>query len=30
MDKGKLKKDRKYHGQKEAEKRQPISWTKGS
>jgi hypothetical protein len=30
MDKGKLKKDRKYHGQKEAEKRQTISWPKGN
>jgi hypothetical protein len=26
MDKGKLTKDRQYHGQKEAEKRQSISW----
>jgi hypothetical protein len=26
--KGKLTKDRQYHGQKEAEKRQTISWPK--
>jgi hypothetical protein len=30
MAKGKLTKDRQYHGQKEAEKRQTISWPKGS
>jgi hypothetical protein len=30
MDKWKLTKDRKYHGQKEAEKRQTISWPKGN
>jgi hypothetical protein len=30
MDKWKLTKDRKYHGQKEAEKRQTISWSKGN
>jgi hypothetical protein len=26
--KGKLKKDRQYHGQREAEKRQTITWPK--
>ena len=30
MAKGKLTKDRKYHGQREAEKRQTISWPKGN
>jgi hypothetical protein len=30
MAKGKLTKDRQYHGQKEAEKRHTISWPKGS
>jgi hypothetical protein len=30
MAKGKLKKERNYHGQKEAEKRQTISWPKES
>jgi hypothetical protein len=30
MDKGKLTKDRQYQGQREAEKRQTISWPKGS
>jgi hypothetical protein len=30
MDKGKLTKDRQYHGQKEAEKRQSISWPMGN
>jgi hypothetical protein len=30
MDKGKLTKDKQYHGQKEAEKRQTISWPKGN
>ena len=30
MAKGKLTKDRQYHGQKEAEKRQTISWPKGN
>jgi hypothetical protein len=30
MAKGKLTKDRQYQGQKEAEKRQTISWPKGN
>ena len=30
MDKRKLKKDIQYHGQKEAEKRQTLSWPKGN
>ena len=30
MDKGKLTKDRQYHGEKEAEKRQKIPWPKGN
>ena len=30
MDKGKLTKDRQYHGQRETDKRQPISWPKGN
>jgi hypothetical protein len=30
MSKGKLKKDKQYHGQREADKRETISWTKGS
>jgi hypothetical protein len=30
MAKGKLTKDRQYHGQMEADKRQKISWPKGS
>jgi hypothetical protein len=30
MDKGKLTKDRQYHGQREADKRQTISWPKRS
>jgi phage shock protein PspC (stress-responsive transcriptional regulator) len=30
MAKGKLTKDRQYHGQREADKRQKISWPKGS
>jgi hypothetical protein len=30
MAKGKLTKDRQYHGQREAEKRQTISWPKGN
>ena len=29
MAKGKLTKDRQYHGQSETDKRQPISWPKG-
>jgi hypothetical protein len=29
MAKGKLTKDRQYHGQREADKRQKISWPKG-
>jgi hypothetical protein len=28
LDKGKLTKDRQYHGQREAEKRETITWTK--
>jgi hypothetical protein len=30
MAKGKLSKDRQYHGQKKPEKRQTISWPKGN
>ena len=30
MAKWKLTKDRQYHGQRETDKRQPISWPKGS
>ena len=30
MAKGKLTKDRQYHGQRETDKRQTISWPKGS
>ena len=30
MAKGKLTKDRLYHGQRETDKRQPISWPKGN
>ena len=30
MAKGKLIKDRQYHGQRETDKRQTISWTKGN
>ena len=30
MAKGKLTKDRQYHGQCETDKRQPISWPKGN
>ena len=30
MAKGKLTKDSQYHGQRETDKRQPISWPKGN
>ena len=30
MAKVKLKKDSQYHGQRETDKRQPISWPKGN
>ena len=30
MDKVKLTKDSQYHGQRETDKRQPISWPKGN
>ena len=30
MDKRKLKKDIQYHGQRETEKRQTLSWPKGN
>ena len=30
MAKGKLTKDRQYHGQRETDKRQTISWPKGN
>ena len=30
MAKGKMAKDSQYHGQRETDKRQPISWPKGN